>query len=155
MTANLFGSISLWFCIFAYFTGGEDVASSVTQIWYSLRLNDKDYCLVISMLQELIEASRQGDWITKARNRGFTNFDDWKRMELYVEELPKEHKASASDWFANGILLPEKSRKKLSRENFTLTSSDFQVNHNKGAFSYKIQSCILSFAGYSPSVENV
>ena len=76
-------------------------------------------------------------------------------MELYVEELPKEHKASASDWFANGILLPEKSRKKLSRENFTLTSSDFQVNHNKGAFSYKIQSCILSFAGYSPSVENV
>lgn len=160
------------------------MASSVTQIWYSLRLNDKDYCLVISMLQELIEASnldeptkgtmqmnreqfqklvevwrtwldlssRQGDWITKARNRGFTNFDDRKGMELYVEELPKEHKASASDWFANGILLPEKSRKKLSRENFTLTGSDFQVNHNKGAFSYKIQSCILSFAGYSPSL---
>ena len=101
------------------------MASSVTQIWYSLRLNDKDYCLVISMLQELIEASnldeptkgtmqmnreqfqklvevwrtwldlssRQGDWITKARNRGFTNFDDRKGMELYVEELPKEHKA--------------------------------------------------------------
>ena len=33
------------------------MASSVTQIWYSLRLNDKDYCFVISMLQELIEAS--------------------------------------------------------------------------------------------------
>ena len=155
------------------------MASSVTQIWYSLRLNDKDYCLVISILQELIEASnldeltkgtmqmnreqfqklvevwrtwldlssRQGDWITEAWNRGFTNFDDRKGMELYVEELPKEHKASASDWFAHGILLPEKSRKKLSRENFTLTGSDFQVNHNKGAFSYKIQSCILPFAG--------
>ena len=128
------------------------MASSVTQIWYSLRLNDKDYCLVISMLQELIEASnldeptkgtmqmnreqfqklvevwrtwldlssRQGDCITKARNRGFTNFDDRKGMELYVEELPKEHKVSTSDWFANGILLPEKSRKKpFSRKFYT------------------------------------
>ena len=29
----------------------------MTQIWYSLRLSDKDYRLVISKLQELVEAS--------------------------------------------------------------------------------------------------
>ena len=29
----------------------------MTQIWYSLRLSDKDYWFVISRLQELVEAS--------------------------------------------------------------------------------------------------
>ena len=39
------------------FTDGEQVASSVTQIWYSLRLSNKDYQLVVRTLQELIGAA--------------------------------------------------------------------------------------------------
>ena len=39
-----------------FFAGGKQVASSVTQIWYSLWLSEEDYQLVICMLQELIEA---------------------------------------------------------------------------------------------------
>ena len=108
----------------------------MTQIWYSLRLSEEDYQLVIRMLHELVEApsleeltrgamkmdqgqlqrlaevwqtwldlsSRQGDWITEARRRGFENFDAQEGMELYLQEIPKEHKKSASEWFANGIL---------------------------------------------------
>ena len=100
-------------CLF--FVGGEDVASSVTQIWYSLGLSDVDSRLVISRLQELVEASsleeltkgtmkrnqghfqrlvevwrtwldlstRQGDWITEARNKRFTSFDAQEGMNLY------------------------------------------------------------------------
>ena len=152
----------------------------MTQIWYSLRLSDMDYRLVISRLQELVEASsleeltkgtmkmnqdqfqrlvevwrtwidlstRQGDWITEARNKGFTSFDAQEGMDLYLKEIPKKHKESASDWFANGILSPKKSRKELLQENFTLTGSDFQLNRNKGAFSYLIQSSVLPFAGW-------
>lgn len=37
--------------------GGEQLASSVTQIWYSLRLSGKDQQLVICTLEELIQAS--------------------------------------------------------------------------------------------------
>ena len=101
-------------CLF--FVGGEEVASSVTQIWYSLRLSDMVYRLVISRLQELVEASsleeltkgtmkmnhghfqrlvevwrtwldlrtRQGDWITEARNKRFTSFEAQEGMDLYL-----------------------------------------------------------------------
>ena len=166
--------------ICSFFVGGEEVASSVTQIWYSLRLSDMVYRLVISRLQELVEASsleeltkgtmkmnqghfqrlvevwrtwldlssRQGDWITEARKKRFTSFDAQEGMNLYLKEIPKKHKESASDWFANGILLPKESRKELLRENFTLTGSDFQLSRNKGAFSYLIQSSVLPFAGW-------
>ena len=152
----------------------------MTHIWYSLRLNDMDYRLVISRLQELVEASsleeltkgtmkinrghfqrlvevwrtwldlssHQGDWITEPRNKRFTSFDAQEGMELYLKEIPKKHKESASDWFANGILLPKESRKELLRENFTLTGSDFQFSRNKGSFSYLIQSSVLPFAGW-------
>ena len=138
------------------------------------------YRLVISRLQELVEASsleeltkgtmkmnqghfqrlvevwrtwldlssRQGDWITEARNKRFKSFDAQEGMDLYLKEIPKKHKESASDWFANGILSPKESRKELLRENFTLTGSDFQLNRNKGAFSYLIQSSVLPFAGW-------
>lgn len=165
-------------CLF--FVGGEEVASAVTQIWYSLRLSDMVYRLVISKLQELVEASsleeltkgtmkmnqghfqrlvevwrtwldlssRQEDWITEARNKRFKSFDAQEGMDLYLKEIPKKHKESASDWFANGILSPKESRKELLRENFTLTGSDFQLNRNKGAFSYLIQSSVLPFAGW-------
>ena len=69
-------------------------------------------------------------------------------MEHYLKEIPKKHKESASDWFANGILLPKESRKELSGENFILTGSNFQFSRNKGAFSYLIQSPVLPFAGW-------
>ena len=139
-----------------------------------------DYRLVISRLQELVEASsleeltkgtmkmnqghfqrlvevwrtwldlssRQGDWITEARNKRFTSFDAQEGMDLYLKEIPKKHEESASDWFAYGILLPKESRKELLRANFTLTGSDFQFSRNKGSISYLIQSSVLPFAGW-------
>ena len=159
------------------FTGGKQVASTVTQIWYSLRLSEEDFQLVIRTLQELIEASslyeltggamkmnqrqfqriaevwrtwlqlssRKGGWITEARRKPFQALEG---MNLYLEEIPEEHKKSASDWFADGILLPRASRKELPRENFTLTGSDFQFSRNKGEFTYKIQSSVTPFSGW-------
>ena len=156
------------------------MASSVTQIWYSLRLSEEDFQLVIRTLRELTEAasleeltggamkmnqvqlegilevwrtwlqlsSRKGDWITQARNKRFQNFEDLQGMNLYLEEIPEEHKKSASDWFADGILLPRVSRNELPRENFTLTGSDFQFSRNKGEFKYKIESSITPFSGW-------
>ena len=156
------------------------MASSVTQIWYSLRLSGKDHQLVISTLQELIHSSsleeltrgilkieqdqlnkltqvwrtwldlssRQGNWITEARRKRFQSFDAMVGMELYLEEIPKQHKKSASDWFSNGILLSKESQKGLPHENFTLTGSDFLFNHNKGAFSYILQSSANPFSSW-------
>ena len=156
--------------MFIFRRRGRRAASSVRQIWYSLRLSDMYYRLVISRLKELVEASsleeltkgtmkmnqdqfqrlvdvwrtwidlssHQGDWITEARNKRFTSFDAQEGMDLYSNEIRKKHKESASDWFANGILLPKESRKELLRENFTLTGSDFQLSRSKGAFSYLI-----------------
>ena len=144
------------------------MASSVTQIWYSLRLSEEDFQLVIRTLQELNEASsleeltggamkinqrqskrisevwctwlqlssRGGDWITDARRRQFEKSDAKDGIDFYLKEIPKEHKKSASEWFANGILSPKESRKVLPRENFTLTGSDFSYNRNTGAFAY-------------------
>ena len=93
-------------------------------------------------------SSRKGDWITQARRKRFQNFEDLQGMNLYLEEIPKEHKKSASDWFADGILLPRASRNELPRENFTLTGSDFQFSRNKGELKYKIQSSITPFSGW-------
>ena len=163
-----------------HFAGGEQVASSVTQIWYSLRLSEEDYQLVIHILHELVEApsleeltggamkmdqgqlqrlaevwqtwldlsSRQGNWITEARNRRFKNSEQKDGIDLYLKEISKEHKKSASDWFANGILSSKESRKVLPRENFTLTGSDFSLSRNKGAFTYILQSSVLPFSGW-------
>ena len=157
------------------FTGGKDVATSVTQIWYSLWLSEDDFQLVIRTLQELIEAasleeltggamkvsqvqlkrmaevwstwlqisSRGGDWITQARCRRFQDAEVRERTEI-----PKEHKKSASEWFANSILSPKQSRKVLPLENFTLTGSDFSYNRNKGDFTYKIKSSVFPFSGW-------
>ena len=44
-------------CNSFHLTGGEQIAKSVTQVWYSLRLSDGDFRLVKSSLQELIHAS--------------------------------------------------------------------------------------------------
>ncbi|KAJ7337101.1 hypothetical protein OS493_009953 [Desmophyllum pertusum] len=167
--------------LYLIFKGGEQVANSVTQIWYSLRLSEEDHQLVINTLQELIQASsleeltrgtmkieqdqlhnlvqvwrtwldlssRKGNWITEARRRMFESDPGSKDgIDLYLKEIPKEHKKSASDWFANGILLPKESRKRLTHENFTLSGSDFQVSGNKGAFSYIIQSSVSPFTSW-------
>lgn len=90
-------------------------------------------------------SSRSGDWITEARRRRFDSYDAKIGMKLYLEEIPKQHKKSASDWFANGILLPRESRSALPHENFTLTGSDFQISRNMGAFSYILQSSVNPF----------
>ena len=150
----------------------------MTQIWYSLRLSEEDFQFLLRTLQELVEASsleeltngqmkmhtgqfqritevwrtwlqlssRGGDWITQARRRQFDDAKDG--MDFYLKEIPKEHKKSASDWFANGILLPKESRKVLPRENFTLTGSDFSLNNNRGDFTYMLQSSLLPFSGW-------
>ena len=43
--------------IYFHLVGGEQIAKSVTQIWYSLRLSEEDFKLVMCTLQELIQAS--------------------------------------------------------------------------------------------------
>ena len=67
---------------------------------------------------------REGDWITEERRRRFNENDTStlkEGIDLYLKEIPKEHKKSASNWFTDGILLPKGSRKELPRENVTLT----------------------------------
>ena len=152
----------------------------MTQIWYSLRINEENYQLVLRTLKELVLASsleeltngamkmnqgqferivevwrtwlqlsfREEDWITEARDRLFKNFKAQESMKLYLEEIPQEHKKSASDWFANGVLSPNESPKMLPRENFTLTGSNFQVSGNKGPFTYIIKSSTTPFSGW-------
>ena len=156
------------------------MASSVTQIWYSLRLSEEDFQLVIRTLRELIKASsleemtggamkmnekhfqrisevwctwlqlssRKGGWITQVRRKCFQNFESFREMNLYLEEILEEHKQSASVWFADGILLPKTSRKELPRENFTLTGPDFSYNRNMGEFTYNIHSSDTPFRGW-------
>ena len=114
----------------------------MTQIWYSLRLSEDDYKLVINALEELIQtssleeltgdtmrmeqnqlkevthvwrtwldlSSRKEKWISEARRRRFDNPQAKEGMKLHLAEIPKEHKKSASDWFANGILSSKESR---------------------------------------------
>ncbi len=164
-------------------TGGVQKASSVTQIWYSLRLSKEDFKFVIRTLQELIHASsleeltkgtmkieqdhlhklvqvwrtwldlssHEGDWITEARRRRFENDPGSKDgMDLYLKEIPKEHKKSAADWFANGILLPKGSRKELPRENVTLTGSPAAFNHIGDAypFNYILDPSVIPFSSW-------
>ena len=156
------------------------MASSVTQIWYSLRLSEEDFQLVIRTLQELIEASsleeltggamkmnhrqfkrisevwctwlqlssRGGDWITDARRSQFEDPVIKNGFDIYLEEIPGEHRESTSDWLENGILSRKKARKLLSRENFTLTGSDFQIGGNKGDFTYTLHASFLPFCGW-------
>ena len=59
-------------------------------------------------------SSREGDWITEERRRMFEKDRGSKDgMDLYMKEIPKEHKTSAFDRFTNGILLSKGSRKEL------------------------------------------
>ena len=167
-----------------HLTGGEQIANSVTQIWYSLRLSEDDFRLVMCTIQELIHASsleeltrgtmsieqdhlqklvqvwrtwlhlssREGDWITEERLRVFDShpiLEDGIRM--YLDEIPKEHKKSASEWFANGILLPKESRKDLNRENVTLTGLPAALlNQSDGPhqFGYTLDPSIIPFISW-------
>ena len=157
------------------------MASSVTQIWYSLRLSEKDHQLVVLILQELIQASnleeltggamkmeqtqfqnlaqvwrtwldlsaRTEDWITEARRRCFEN-DPGSRdgIDMYLKEIPDEHKQSASDWFANGNLLSKESQNELHHENFTLTGFTDNLNRSGGHYAYLIPTCVTPFTSW-------
>jgi len=164
--------------------GGKQIANSVTQIWYSLRLSKEDFTLVLCTLLELILASsleeltggtmameqdhfhklvqvwrtwfdlssREGDWITGERQRIFESHPGSKEgIRLYLEQIPKEHKHSASEWFENGILLPKASRKDLNRENVTLTGFPAAlINQSDGPyqFSYILDPSIIPFTSW-------
>ena len=80
---------------------------------------------LVQVWRTLLELStREGDWITEGRRRMFEKDHGSKEgIDLYLKEIPKEHKPSAFDWFANGILLPKGSRKGLTLEDVTLTGS--------------------------------
>ena len=96
-------------------------------------------------------SSREGDWITEARRRRFENDPGAKDgMNLYLKEIPKEHKKSASEWFSNGILLPKGSRKELPRENVTLTGSPAAFNQVGWSypFSYIMDSSVIPFTSW-------
>ena len=155
----------------------------MTQIWYSLRLSEEDYKLLMRTLQELIHVSsleeltkgtmtieqdhlyrliqvwrtwlelscQEGDWITEARRRLFESDPHSKEgIDWYLKEIPKEHKDSASDWFASGILLPKASRKELPRENVTLTGFPASLNRNDGPypFSYILEPSVFPFTSW-------
>ena len=85
---------------------------------------EQDYLhtLVLVWRAWLDLSSREGDWITEERRRiAVRHPDSEEGIKLYLKQIPKEHKESASDWFANGILLLKASGKQLTRENVTLT----------------------------------
>ena len=63
--------------MFIFRRRGRGVASSVRQIWYSLRLSDMDYRLVISRLKELVEASSLEE-LTKGTMK--MNQDQFQRL---------------------------------------------------------------------------
>lgn len=170
--------------IHLHLTGGEQIANAVTQIWYSLRLSEDDFSLVMRTLQELIHSSsleeltrgtmtmeqdhlhklvqvwrtwlhlssREGDWITEHRQRIFESYPSSKEgIRLYLDQIPKKHKNSASDWFENGILLPKASRKDLNRENVTLTGFPAAlINQSDGPypFSYILDPSIIPFTSW-------
>ena len=156
----------------------------MTQIWYSLRLSEEDFKLVMRTLQELIHASsleeltggtmtmeqdhlrtlvqvwrtwfhlssREGDWITEERRRKVENHSGSEEgIKLYLNQIPKEHKESASNWFANGILLPKASRKELTRENVTLTGFPAAFLNKIGGpyrFSYILDPSLIPFISW-------
>ena len=93
-------------------------------------------------------SSRKEKWISEARRRRFDNPQAKEGMKLHLAEIPREHKKSASDWFANGILSSKESRGALFFENFTLTGSDYQISRNRGPFSYIIQSSVSPFLSW-------
>ena len=139
---------------FFHLIEGEQVAGSVTQIWYSLRLSEEDYQLVVRMLQELVNAvsldeltggamkvdqrqfhrlcevwqtwlqlsNRVTGWVTEIRREGFWNLGAQIGMESYLEEIPQEHKNSASEWLRAGFC-HQRKRVKVSLERILLSQA--------------------------------
>ena len=128
-------------------------ASSLEELTKGAMKIEQDYLhkLVQVWRTWLDLSSREGDWITEARQRRFDNDPGSKDgIDLYLKEIPKEHKKSTSDWFANGILLPKGSRKNLPRENVTLTGFPTAFNHNGDPypFDYIMDPSVIPFTSW-------
>ena len=95
--------------------------------------------------------SREGDWITEERRKIIRHPDSEEGIKLYLNQIPEEHKKSASDWFENGILLPKASRKELTRENVTLTgfpsASLYQIV-GPCPFRYLLDASVIPFISW-------
>ena len=90
-----------------------------------MKIEQGHFHRLIKVWRTWLELScREGDWISEARRKRIEDDPQSKEgYDLYLEQIPKEHRESVSDWLANGILLPKGSRKELPRENVTLTGS--------------------------------
>lgn len=94
-------------------------------------------------------SARTEDWITDARRRWFKKEPGTgDGIDMYLKEIPSEHKQSASDWFANGILLSEESRNELPRENFTLTGYTDELNRSEGHYTYLLATSVTPFTSW-------
>ena len=70
---------------------------------------------------------------------------------MYLDQIQKKHNEPASDWFANGIMLPKASRKELTRENVSLTGFPAAcLNQINGSypFSYILDPTIIPFISW-------
>ena len=127
------------------------LASSLEELTNgAMKMNQGQSRRIVEVWRTWLQLSfREEDWITEARDRCLSrDSEDAVGISLYLQNIPKEHYESASDWFANGILSPKESRKVLPRENFTLTGSDYSNNRNKGAFAYILESSTSPFSGW-------
>ncbi|KAK3728236.1 hypothetical protein QZH41_007230 [Actinostola sp. cb2023] len=66
-------------------------------------------------------------------------------MKSLLNEIPRRHRRSMTDWLSYGILLAEKKRKKATKENFTLLGSTLYPHNSTGPFVYNIESDCLPF----------
>ncbi|KAK3728237.1 hypothetical protein QZH41_007231 [Actinostola sp. cb2023] len=66
-------------------------------------------------------------------------------MKSLLNEIPRRHRRSMTDWLSYGVLLAEKKRKKATKENFTLLGSTLYPHNSTGPFVYNIESDCLPF----------
>ncbi|XP_031575081.1 uncharacterized protein LOC116308741 [Actinia tenebrosa] len=69
-------------------------------------------------------------------------------MKSYIEEIPRKHQRSAQEWLQNGMLCSEQNRKNLTKENFTLMGSSFQLDSNSGSYEYGVPTDSFPFNGW-------
>ena len=96
-------------------------------------------------------SSRDGDWITEERRRILQSPGSQKGIKLYLDQIPKEHQESASNWFENGILLSKASRKELTRENVTLTGlpvASLNQSDCPYPFTYILDPAVIPFVSW-------
>jgi len=127
-------------------------ASSLEELTRGTMKMDQDHLRILVQVWRiwLHLSSREGDWITEERRVIIGSIAEG--IKLYLEEIPEEHKESASDWFVNGIMLPKASRKELSRENVTLTGSPAgflnQIDFTYVPFNYILDPSIIPFISW-------